>query len=125
MPVGVAPARQALVVIHHERALAQPAAAITLSDPNLEKIRGDATKAKDVEAALVGVDVVIQIQGVGLGGLCRPLGLLPDAIRVLIAAMRGHGVKRRICVPGFGAGDCRPNVSCLRRLPFQVVFGQT
>jgi hypothetical protein len=38
--------------------------------------------------------------------------------------MRGHGVKRLICVTGFGAGHSRAKISGLQRLPFKVVFGQ-
>lgn len=106
------------------RALARSAAAIALSDPNLEKIRGDATKTEDVEAALVGMDVVIQTLGVGLGDLFRPVRLFSDSTRVLIAAMKGHGVKRLISVTGFGAGDSRASISCVQRLPFQIVFGR-
>lgn len=34
------------------------------------------------------------------------------------------GVKRLICVTGFGAGDSRASISCLQRLPFQIVFGR-
>ena len=43
---------------------------------------------------------------------------------MLIAAMRSQGVKRLICVTGFGAGDSRASISCLQRLPFQIVFGR-
>ena len=68
-------------------------------------LEGLALKAEDVEAALIGVDVVIQTLGVGLGDLFRPVHLFSDATRVLIAAMRAQGVKRLICVTGFGAGD--------------------
>jgi putative NADH-flavin reductase len=38
--------------------------------------------------------------------------------------MRGQGVKRLICVTGFGAGESRASISCLQRLPFQIVFGR-
>jgi putative NADH-flavin reductase len=38
--------------------------------------------------------------------------------------MRRQGVKRLICVTGFGAGDSRTSISCLQRLPFQIVFGR-
>ena len=92
--------------------------------PTSRRFAGDALKTEDVEAALVGVDVVIQTLGVGLGDLFRPVHLFSDATRVLIAAMRGHGVKRLICVTGFGAGDSRASISCLQRLPFQIVFGR-
>ena len=87
-------------------------------------MQGDALKAEDVETALVGVDVVIQTLGVGFGDLFRPVHLFSDATRVLIAAMRSEGVKRLICVTGFGAGDSRASISCLQRLPFQIVFGR-
>ena len=33
-------------------------------------------------------------------------------------------MKRLISVTGFGAGDSRPSISCLQRLPFQIVFGR-
>ena len=122
--IGLETTRQALDAGHHVCALARSAAAIVISNPNLEKIRGDALKTEDVEAALVGVDVVIQTLGIGLGDLFRPVHLFSDATRVLIAAMRGHGVKRLICLTGFGAGDSRASISCLQRLPFQIVFGR-
>jgi len=122
--IGLETARQALDTAHDVRALARSATAISDSNPRLEKIRGDALKTEDLEAALVGVDVVIQTLGVGLGDLFRPVHLFSDATRVLIAAMRRQGVKRLICVTGFGAGDSRASISCLQRLPFQILFGR-
>ena len=122
--VGLETTRQALQAGHQVRALARSATAMPLSDPNLEKIRGDATKTEDLEAALIGVDVVIQTLGVGLGDLFRPVHLFSGATRVLIAAMRAQGVRRLICLTGFGAGDSRASISCLQRLPFQIVFGR-
>ena len=97
---------------------------MALSNPKLEKIRGDALKTQEVEAALTGVDVVIQTLGVGLGDLFQPVHLFSDATRVMIAAMRARGIKRMICVTGFGAGDSRASITCLQRLPFQIVFGR-
>jgi putative NADH-flavin reductase len=122
--IGLETTRQALDAGHHVRALARSATAIAVSNPSLEKMRGDALKSENVEAALVGVDVVIQTLGVGLGDLFQPVHLFSDATRVLIAAMRRQGVKRLICVTGFGAGDSRASISCLQRLPFQIVFGR-
>ena len=97
---------------------------MTISNPSLEKIRGNGLKTADVEAAVVGVDVVIQTLGVGLGELFRPIHLFSDATRILISAMKKQSIKRLICVTGFGAGDSRASISCLQRLPFQVVFGR-
>ena len=122
--IGLETTRQALDAGHNVRALARSATAIAISNTSLEKMRGNALKTEDVEAALVGVDVVIQTLGVGLGELLRPVHLFSDATRVLIQAMKIQGVKRLICVTGFGAGDSRASISCLQRLPFQIVFGR-
>ena len=122
--IGLGTTRQALDAGHDVRALARSATEIAISNPSLEKMRGNALKTEDVEAALVGVDVVIQTLGVGLGELFRPVHLFSDATRVLIQAMKIQGVKRLICVTGFGAGDSRERISCLQRLPFQIVFGR-
>ena len=94
--IGLETARQALAAGYDVRALARSAAGITLSDPKLEKVVGDALKTRDVEAALIGMDVVIQTLGVGLGDLFRPVRLFSDATRVLLPAMKAKGVKRLI-----------------------------
>ena len=122
--IGLETTRQALDAGHDVRALARSATAIALSNASLEKMRGDALKTEDVEAALVGMDVVIQTLGVGLGELFRPVHLFSNATQVLIAAMKRQDIKRLICVTGFGAGDSRASISCLQRLPFQIVFGR-
>ena len=122
--IGLETTRQALDAGHHVRALSRSSATTAISDPRLEQVRGDALKAGDMDAALVDVEVVIQTLGVGLGDLLRPVHLFSDSTRVLIAAMASRGAKRLISVTGFGAGDSRASISCLQRLPFQVVFGR-
>lgn len=122
--IGLETATQAVAAGYKVRAFARSATAMTLSDPNLEKFRGDALQSEDVQAALVGVDVVIQTLGVRLGDLFRPVDLFSNATRVLITAMKAQGVKRLICVTGFGAGDSRASIGLLQRLPFQLVFGR-
>ena len=93
--IGLETTRQALEAGHRVRALARSAAAIGLSDPKLEKVRGDALVSKDIEEALNGIDVVIQTLGVSLGDLFRPVRLFSDATRVLVSAMESAAVKRR------------------------------
>jgi putative NADH-flavin reductase len=122
--IGLETTRQAVDAGHDVRAMARSATAIAISNPSLEKMRGNALKTEDLKAALVGMDVVIQTLGVGLGELFRPVHLFSDATRVLIAAMKRQDIKRLICVTGFGAGDSRASISCLQRLPFQIVFGR-
>jgi putative NADH-flavin reductase len=81
-------------------------------------------ESQNVKTALIGVEVVIQTLGVGLGALFQPVHLFSDATRVLIDAMTPQGVKRVICVTGFGAGDSRASIPWLQRLPFEAVFGR-
>lgn len=123
--IGLETTRQAIAGGHQVRALARSVAGLGLSDPGPEKIQGDALNSRDIEAALDGMDVVIQTLGVSsLRELFRPVSLFSDATRILVGAMEGKGVKRLICVTGFGAGDSRASISCLQRLPFQAVFGR-
>jgi len=122
--IGLETTQQALKAGHCVRAFARSADGINLSSPKLQKVRGDALNSKDVDAALEGANVVIQTLGVGLGDLFRRVHLFSDATRVLIASMAAQHVKRLICVTGFGAGDSRSSISCLQRVPFQLVFGR-
>ena len=123
--IGLETTRQALKAGHRVRALSRSVAGNILSNPNLEKVRGNALESRDIEASLDGMEVVIQALGVSsLGELFRPVSLFSDATRVLVGAMEGKAVKRLISVTGFGAGDSRASISCLQRLPFQIVFGR-
>ena len=122
--IGLATTKAALAAGYDVRAFARSAAAMTLSDPRLEKVQGDATRQQDVEAALAGVDAVILTLGVGLGELFKPVHLFSDATFVIVAAMTEKSVKRLVCVTGFGAGDSRASIGLLQRAPFQIVFGR-
>src|SRR5271169_2437901 len=122
--IGLETTRQALEAGHQVRALARSAAGFGLSDPKLEKVRGDALISKDIDAALSGIDVVIQTLGVSVGDLFRPVSLFSDATRVLVSAMEGQKVKRLICVTGFGAGDSYASISFLQLVPFRLFFGR-
>ncbi len=123
--IGLETTRQALEAGHHVRALARSAPGMSLSDRKLEKMQGDALDRRDIEAALVGIDIVIQALGVSaLGDLFRPVTLFSDATRILVSAMERTSVKRLVCLTGFGAGDSRASISCFQRVPFQVVFGR-
>ena len=53
-----------------------------------------------------------------------PIRLFSDATRILISTMVTVGVKRLICVTGFGAGDSREHMSLLLRLPFEALLGR-
>lgn len=122
--IGLEATRQALEAGYGVRALARSAGAMAISDAKLEKLPGDALRRQDVAGALIGVDAVIQTLGVGLRDLFQPVRLFSDATRVLVAAMQAQGVKRLICVTGFGAGDSRASVGLLQSLPFNAIFGR-
>jgi len=122
--IGLETVRRALEAGHSVRALARSANSIGPADPRLERMRGDALNAVDVAAALKGVNVVIQTLGIRFAEMFRPVHLFSDATRVLIGAMATSGVRRLICVTGFGAGDSQANISLLQRIPFQLVFGR-
>ena len=42
----------------------------------------------------------------------------------LSRAMERRGVRRLVCVTGFGAGDSRRAVGCLQRVPFRLLLGR-
>ena len=73
--IGLKTTRKTLDSGHNVRAFARSSTAIAISNPSLEKMRGDALKTEDVGTALVGVDIVIQTLVVGLGDLFRPVHL--------------------------------------------------
>jgi putative NADH-flavin reductase len=107
--IGLEAVKNALQAGHSVRALARSAGRIPLGHTRLEKVSADALDQPSVEAALEGVDAVIQALGVpaSLARTLEPVHLFSDATRVLIAAMERTGVRRLISVSGFGAGDSR------------------
>jgi putative NADH-flavin reductase len=122
--LGLEVTRQALEAGYKVRAMARSASKMTLSNARLERVRGDALESRDVEAALVGIDVVIQTLGIGFADLFKTVSVFSEATRVLVAAMKSQKIKRLICVTGFGAGDSGASISSLQRIPFQAIFGR-
>ena len=121
--IGLEATRQALAAGHTVRALSRSAATMPLDHPRLEKRAGNALDSATVEAALEGVDAVIQVLGIRPAEMFRPVTLFSVATRVLVAAMQARGVRRLIAVTGFGAGECAASIHPLQRLPFRLVFG--
>ena len=67
-------------------------------------VQGDALDAGAVDEAVKGQDAVIYALG---AGPVRRTTLFSGSTRVLLAAMKNHGVRRLICVTGVGAGDTK------------------
>lgn len=94
---------QAIEAGHVVRALVRDPARIASAN-GLEVVGGDALRAADVEAAVVGCDAVIYSLGAPPG---KATTLFSDTTRVLIAAMRKAGVSRLVAITGIGAGDSK------------------
>ena len=124
--IGRETVKCALKAGYRVRAMARSAVRIPGRHANLETVTGDALEPSAVTQALAGVDVVIQTLGVsaGPGFLFKPVGLFSDATRVLVAAMEETGVRRLICVTGFGAGDSRDRGGLLYNSAFRLFLGR-
>jgi putative NADH-flavin reductase len=124
--IGFEAVRGALASGHNVRAFARSANRIKLAHPHLEKRRGDALNPEDIQSALNGMDIVIQALGIGLGPhmIFGPVRIFSDATRILVPAMETAGIKRLVCITGFGAGDSRASVGCAQCIPFRIVFGR-
>ena len=107
--IGLETVKAALRDGHKVRALARSAASITIENPDLEKLSGNALDSDTIRNALEGVDVVIQTLGVdiSLRAIFEPTTLFSRSTRILVDAMKAAGVNRLIAVTGLGAGDSR------------------
>ncbi|MBY0497410.1 MAG: SDR family oxidoreductase [Cyanobacteria bacterium] len=70
----------------------------------LRIVQGDALDPSAVEKAVGGQDAVIYALG---AGNVRHTTLFSDSTRVLLTAMKQHGVRRLICLTGVGAGETK------------------
>jgi NAD(P)-dependent dehydrogenase (short-subunit alcohol dehydrogenase family) len=107
--IGFETVKAGLDAGHSVRALARSARRISIDNPKLEKMAGDALEMATVNRALSGVDVVIQSLGVSPGPevIFRPTRFFSRTTQLLVTGMEQAHVNRLICVTGFGAGDSR------------------
>jgi putative NADH-flavin reductase len=123
--IGLETVRRALDQGYEVRAFARSASQIPIDYPHLTKITGDALRTVDVNTSVQGADAVILTLGATAGlGMLKGTQLFSDATRILIGAMVAEGVKRLICVTGFGAGDSREHMAVWQRLPFELLLGR-
>ncbi len=124
--IGAAVLCQGLARGFAVRAFARSAAGLPPSRSSAcEQHIGNALDAESVAAALAGVDAVILTLGVRAGlDLLRPVRLFSEATRVIVPAMMRAGVRRLICVTGFGAGESRQAIGCLEAVPFGLLLGR-
>ena len=124
--IGLETVKQALKAGHTVRAMARSAVRVPGRHAHLETVKGDALDPESVKQALSGVDAVIQTLGVSAGPdmILKPVRLFSDATRVLVAAMEESGVKRLICLTGFGAGDSRNRGGFFYNKAFKLFLGR-
>jgi uncharacterized protein YbjT (DUF2867 family) len=90
---------------HQVVALTRNSSALSLSDPNLELIQGNATVSSEVKKALSGVDAVIHCLGIGGTGTGVATTVVSDSVKVVLNHMRQQGISRIICMSNVGAGQ--------------------
>ena len=71
----------------------------------VETVKGDVLDKASLAEAMKGCDLVISSLGVPL--TMRPVSLLSEGTRNLLAAMEKAGVSRLLCITGVGAGDSK------------------
>lgn len=96
---------QALARGHEVTALVRRPESLDVKSESLRLVKGDALDAAAVAAAIEGQDVVLQCLGIGGKGDGKPSTMVSDATRLILDAMRAHGVRRLVCMSNLGAGD--------------------
>lgn len=110
---------------HKVRAMARGADGMEIGDANFSAVTGDATDAGDIARAIAGTDAVLFT--LGLPNDMRKLRrttLFSDATRALLPAMEAAGLRRLICVTGFGAGDSYAKLSSPEKLVRGAILGR-
>ncbi len=110
---------------HHVTLFSREATKVNLSNPNLHLLAGDALNEGDVNAAIEAKDAVVQTLGVPLNLrlIVGPINFFSSATQILITAMERTSTRRLLAVTGFGAGNSYQAISCLEKLPFEIIFG--
>lgn len=94
--------KQALEARHEVTAFVRNPAKLDIQHPKLKVATGDVSDALAVEKAVAGQDVVIST----LGPSRPPVpGMMEDAARNIVAAMKKTGIRRLISTTGAGVRD--------------------
>jgi putative NADH-flavin reductase len=97
--------KQALAAGHSVTVLVRDPSRLTVQHERLKVVTGDILDAKSVAEAMVEQDAVLCTIGVKVPGL--HVSVFSEGTKNLLAAMKGAGVKRLVCVTGIGAGDSK------------------
>ena len=123
-PTGRRTVQQALDRGLSVEALTRHPETFTIEHERLHVVAGDATAAATVDAALAPCDAVIST--IGTAFTRRPVGVYSASVRLVVAAMQRHGLRRLIVVTssGVATGSERHDGSRLARAA-QAVFRRT
>ena len=102
--VGRLVVEEALKRRHEITALARSPEKLGDLASRIRIVQGDALDTSAVATSVSGQDAVIYALGVGN---VRHTTLFSNSTRVLLTAMKDHGVRRLICVTGVGAGETK------------------
>ncbi len=122
--IGLAVCQAAASRGHSVRAMSRRGTSAQNRTNAIEPFKGDALVPADMLRALHSIDVVVQALGVppSLALIFQPVTLFSAATRVLLPAMKTAGVRKLVCVTGFGAGDSHASINILQRLPFKALL---
>ncbi len=118
---GLAILQQAIQRRHQVIAFARDPKKISISDPNLAVVQGDALDPNAVKRAVDGADAVISALGVRLGQ--SPGTLRSDGTRNIVDALLAVGVNRFVTVSTIGVGDSRDRLSLFARFLLPRIIG--
>jgi putative NADH-flavin reductase len=102
-------------------ALVRDPARLSIKDPRLTVVVGDATSADDLVAAMKGSDAVLAALG---SGKSRKSDVASRAAAALVKAADSTGVDRVIWLSALGVGASNADGSQLQRMLWKAVMGQ-
>ncbi len=126
---GRAAVHYALVAGHHVTAFARRPEALDMRDARLETVRGDVMDAPAVARAVAGQDGVIVALGISsnpimvkLGRSNTPINVCSVGTRNALAALKGNGRRRLVCVSAYGVGETRDRMPRAARFIYRTLL---
>lgn len=104
--------------------------ASTLTGPGVRGVDGDATDPAVVDALVAGQDAVVVTLGISedpvrvrlRGPAGTPADVRSRGTRVVVDAMRRHGVRRLVVQTSYGVGSTRPYLPFATRVVFALLL---
>lgn len=111
-------------------AFARSAARLPDLSPRLHRFEGDAMRQQDLDLVMPGHDAVIVTLGIHESALrvrlLGPAGTPPDVrstgTRLVIAAMKRHGLRRLVVQTSYGVGPTRERLPLMTRIIFALLL---